>query len=43
MAIVMQATADPSAAAINTVAFSVFALIGLALAAVVYRPLFQHR
>ena len=36
MAIVMQTTADPA----NTVALSVFAAIGLALAIVIYRPLF---
>jgi hypothetical protein len=40
MAIVMQATSDPAATTANTVAFSVFAAIGLALATVVYRPLF---
>lgn len=40
MAIVLQATSDPAATTANTVAFSVFAAIGLALATVVYRPLF---
>ena len=43
MAIVMQATADPAATAANTIAFSSFAVIGLALAGVVYRPLFRRR
>ena len=38
MAIVMQATGDPAASTTNTVVFSSFALIALALAAVVYRP-----
>ncbi|MGA9596776.1 MAG: hypothetical protein WBV06_11500 [Acidimicrobiia bacterium] len=39
MAVVMQATDDPAATTANTVAFTLFALIGLAIAAVVYRPL----
>lgn len=40
MAIVMQATGDPAAELAITVVFSVFALIALALAVLVYRPLF---
>ena len=43
MAIVMQATADPAATTANTIAFSTFAAIGLALAGVVYQPLFRRR
>ena len=40
MAIVMQATADPAATTANTLAFGTFAVVGLALAVVVYRPMF---
>lgn len=40
MAIVMQMTADPAATVANTIAFSLFALVGLATAVVIYRPLF---
>lgn len=40
MAVVMQATDDPAASVVNTVVFSIFAAIGLVIAAVVYRPLF---
>ena len=40
MAIVMQATGDPAATTANTVAFSLFALIGLLIAVITYRPLF---
>lgn len=43
MAIVMQATGDPAGSAANTVAFGSFALIGLVMAVVVYRPLFSSR
>lgn len=41
MAIVMQATGDPAGTTVNTIAFASFALFALALAAVIYRPLFQ--
>lgn len=40
MAINMQATGDPAASTANTAAFSLFALIGLVIAAITYRPLF---
>lgn len=40
MAIVMQAAGDPGASTANTVAFGVFAALGLVVATVVYRPLF---
>ncbi len=40
MAIVLQATGDPAATTANTVAFSLFALVGLVIAVVTYRPLF---
>lgn len=40
MAIVMQATGDPAASTGNTVAFTLFAAVGLAVAVTVYRPLF---
>jgi len=40
MAIVMQATGDPAATTANTVAFSLFALVGLVIAVITYRPLF---
>jgi flagellar biosynthesis/type III secretory pathway M-ring protein FliF/YscJ len=39
----MQATGDPAAAAANTVAFSAFALVGLIVAVITYRPLFCPR
>ena len=41
MAIVMQVTGDPAGTTVNTIAFVSFALFALALAAVIYRPLFQ--
>lgn len=41
MAIVMQATGDPAGTTLNTIAFGTFALFALALAAVIYRPLFR--
>ncbi|HZD24300.1 MAG TPA: hypothetical protein VE569_13005 [Acidimicrobiia bacterium] len=41
MAIVMQATADPAGSTANTVAFSTFAAIAIAVATVVYWPLFR--
>lgn len=40
MAIVMRATGDPAASTANTLAFSLFAVIGLVVALLVYRPLF---
>lgn len=40
MAITMQITDDPAATTANTIAFSLFALIGLVIAATLYRPLF---
>jgi hypothetical protein len=43
MAIVMQVNADPAAGTANTVVFSIFASIGLALAVVVHRILFLQR
>lgn len=43
MAIVMQATGDPAGTIANTMAFSLFAAIGLAVAFVLYRPLFEGR
>lgn len=39
MAIVMHATGDPAGSAVNTIAFSLFAVIGLVMAFLVYRPL----
>jgi hypothetical protein len=42
MAIVMQATGDPAATLANTVAFSVFAALALAMAWIVYRPLMRR-
>lgn len=42
MAIVMQATGDPAATVGNSVAFSLFAVIGLVVAGLVYRPLFSQ-
>jgi hypothetical protein len=41
MAIVMQVTGDPAASIANTVVFSLFALIAMAMAVLVYRPLFR--
>lgn len=41
MAIVMQATGDPAGTTANTIAFVSFALFALALATVIYRPLFH--
>jgi hypothetical protein len=43
MAIVMQANGDPAAATANTVAFSLFALVGLVIAVITYRPLWWTR
>lgn len=43
MAIVMQSGSDQSASILNTVVFSVFALIALGLAGAVYRPLFDEQ
>lgn len=43
MAIVMQIENDPAASWANTIAFGVFALIALAIAVVVYVPLFRKR
>lgn len=43
MAITMQANGDPAATTANTVAFTVFALIALAIAVATYRPLFPTR
>lgn len=44
MAIVMQASADPAGTTVNTVAFGLFAAVGLVVAFMVYRPLFLvHR
>lgn len=40
MALAMQVEGDPSAAAANTVAFTVFALIAMTIAVMVYKPLF---
>lgn len=42
MAIVMQVSDDPAATIANTVAFSLFAAIALAIAIIAYRPLFSH-
>ncbi len=42
MAIVMQASGDPAGTTLNTIAFGFFALFALALAAVIYRPLFRR-
>lgn len=42
MALVMQASGDPAASIVNTIAFSVFALIAVIVAVVVYRPLFDR-
>lgn len=42
MAIVMQVSGDPAATTANTVAFSLFAAIALAIAVIAYRPLFSH-
>lgn len=41
MAIVMQAAGDPAGTTVNTIAFGSFALFALALAVVIYRPLFS--
>jgi hypothetical protein len=40
MAIVMQINQDASASMANTIGFGTFALLGLTLAFVLYRPLF---
>jgi len=40
MALMMQLTSDPAATVANSVAFGLFAVIGLAVALAVYRPLF---
>lgn len=42
MAIMMQVTGDPASTIANTVAFSVFAVIALGMAAVVYVPLMRR-
>lgn len=42
MAIVMQATGDPAGSAVSTIAFSMFAAIGMIVAVLVHRPLFSH-
>jgi hypothetical protein len=42
MAIVMQATGDPAATLANTVAFSAFAAIAIAMAWIVYLPLMRR-
>jgi len=42
MAIVMQAAGDPGATIANTIAFSSFAAIAIAMALIVYRPLFRR-
>lgn len=43
MAIVMQSAGDPSATWANTIGFGVFAILGVALAIILYRPLFAQR
>lgn len=43
MAIAMQVGGDPAATLANTVAFSLFALVGLGLAVLAYQPLFSNR
>lgn len=43
MAIVMQATGDPAATTANTIVFTVFAVVGLNIALLVFRPLFATR
>ena len=40
MAIAMEVTGDPAATVANTIVFSLFAAVALAVAAIVYRPLF---
>lgn len=42
MAIVMQVESDPGASLSNTIAFSAFALFGLVMAVVLYRPVFRR-
>ena len=42
MAITMQASDDPAATVVNTIAFTLFAAIGIAIAVAVYRPLFRR-
>lgn len=42
MAVVMQLTDDPAGSTANTLAFGAFAAFGLAVAVVVYRPLFTR-
>jgi hypothetical protein len=41
MAIVMRSAGDPEATWFNTIGFVVFAILGLALAVTLYRPLFR--
>lgn len=43
MAIVMQVSGDPAATTANTIAFTTFAMVGLVVAAITYRPLFTAR
>ena len=42
MAVVMQVNGDPSASAVNTIAFGLFALVGLTVAVRLLRPLLAH-
>jgi hypothetical protein len=42
MAIMMQVTGDSTATVANTIAFSLFALVGLGMAVLVYRQLFMR-
>lgn len=43
MALVMQAAGDPAASTANTIAFGLFAIFGVTVAVIVYRPLFARR
>jgi hypothetical protein len=43
MAIVMQAAGDPAASTANTTAFGLFAIFGVTVAVIVYRPLLARR
>ena len=43
MAVVMQVKADPSASTTNTIAFGLFALVGLTIATRLLRPLLARR
>ena len=42
MAITKQASDDPAATVVNTIAFTPFAAIGIAIAVAAYRPLFRR-